>query len=154
MNKRTIAILVASLSLGACGTMPGDRAVSGAGIGAGTGAVLGAITGGPIAGAALLGAAAGGIAGAVTTPNQIDMGQPAWRQNSEAQPAPRQPVAANPTVRDIQRELSRRGLYRGPIDGINGPNTQAAIRSYEQRYGLLVDGQASPALLAHMRNSG
>ena len=32
---------------------------------------------------------------------------------------------------DIQRELSRRGLYDGPVDGVTGPKTDAAIRDFE-----------------------
>ena len=65
-----------------------------------------------------------------------------------------QSAVANATVRDIQVELSKRGLYRGPIGDIVGPGTHAAIRGYAQHYGMLVDGQASPALLAHIRRNG
>ena len=43
---------------------------------------------------------------------------------------------ANATVRDIQVELSKRGLYRGPIGDIVGPGTHAAIRGYAQRTNL------------------
>lgn len=157
MNKLTkcsIPLLATTLMLGGCGTMPGDRAVSGAGIGAGTGAVVGAVLGAPVAGAALLGAAAGGLTGALTSRNQVDFGQPAWRQNAyRTDPPTRTPTVANTTVRGIQSELTRRGFYRGPIDGIDGTGTRAAIRSYQQRNGLLVDGYASPALLAHMRDN-
>lgn len=151
MKKSAIAIVVASLSLSACGTTQGDRTASGAGLGAGAGAALGAITGGSVLGGALIGAAAGGLTGAVTSPDQINLGQPAWRQNGQAQSAPAGSAAENRMVRDVQVELDRRGLYKGPIDGIAGRGTQAAIRSYEQRYGLLVDGKPSPALLEHMR---
>src|SRR5690349_7274365 len=31
-------------------------------------------------------------------------------------------------ITDIQRELSRRGLYDGPVDGALGPKTDSAIR--------------------------
>ena len=155
MNKSAIAIFVLGLSLSACGTTPGDRTASGAGLGAGAGAALGAITGGSVLGGALIGAAAGGLTGALTSPDQVNLGKPAWRQNAQAQPAPAaSPSATNKMIRDIQVELARQGLYRGPIDGIAGRGTQASIRSYEQRYGLLVDGQASPALLNHMRKHG
>jgi len=80
MKKWTFAAATAALlALSACGTDPGDRALSGAGIGAATGAVGGALVGNPLAGAAI-GAAVGGVAGAVTSPSQVDLGRPVWRQ--------------------------------------------------------------------------
>ncbi len=80
MKKATLAIGFASmLALAACGETPGDRALSGAGIGAAAGAVGGALVGAPAAGAAI-GAAVGGVGGAVTTPSQVDLGRPVWRQ--------------------------------------------------------------------------
>jgi len=80
MKKWIFAAAAASLlTLSACGTNPGDRAISGAGIGAAAGAVGGALVGAPLAGAAI-GAAAGGVTGAVTSPSQVDLGRPVWRQ--------------------------------------------------------------------------
>jgi len=71
MRKITIALFAAALLAG-CGTMPSDRALSGAGIGAGIG-----LLGGPVG--VVVGAAAGGVTGAVTRPDQIDLGKPVWR---------------------------------------------------------------------------
>jgi hypothetical protein len=79
---RIAAVSVAGLlllGLSACGDTPGDRALSGAGIGAAAGAVIGAPFGAPGIGAAV-GAAAGGATGALTTPSQVDLGKPVWRQ--------------------------------------------------------------------------
>jgi osmotically inducible lipoprotein OsmB len=67
------------VALSACGTTPGERALSGGGIGAATGAAAGAILGGPVLGAALLGGAVGAGAGALTSPSQVDLGRPAWK---------------------------------------------------------------------------
>lgn len=39
-------------------------------------------------------------------------------------------------MRDAQAELQREGLYKGRIDGIDGPLTQQAVRDYQQREGL------------------
>jgi hypothetical protein len=81
MSRSTLTAVVASLLvLSACGTNPGDRALSGAGIGAAAGAVIGAPFGAPGIGAAI-GAASGGAIGAVTTPSQVDLGKPVWRQD-------------------------------------------------------------------------
>jgi osmotically inducible lipoprotein OsmB len=66
-------VTVSLLALSACGTTPGCRAVTGAGLGAAGGAVLGAIGGNPLLGAAA-GAVAGGAVGGLTSPNQVNAG--------------------------------------------------------------------------------
>ena len=75
---RFAPVAAIAVLLTACGTSPGERAVSGAGLGAASGAVIGAAVGNPLAGAAI-GAAAGGVTGAVTRPDQIDLGRPVWK---------------------------------------------------------------------------
>jgi peptidoglycan hydrolase-like protein with peptidoglycan-binding domain len=50
-------------------------------------------------------------------------------------------------VTDIQRELSRRGFFDGPVDGVYGPKTDAAIRDFEQAAGLKGNSQPDDALL-------
>ena len=79
MTRSTIALLAAALLLTACGTTPGDRGLSGAGLGAATGAVIGAIVGGPVLAAAAIGAGAGAAAGLVTPPSNVDLGKPVWQ---------------------------------------------------------------------------
>lgn len=73
------ATVIVALALAGCGTSVGDRGLSGAGIGAASGAAIGAMVGNPLAGAAI-GAGAGAVAGMVTTPSQVDLGKPVWRQ--------------------------------------------------------------------------
>lgn len=68
-----IIVAAATLSLAACGTRPGDRALTGAGLGAATGAVGSAIIGGPVAAGAAVGAAAGAVIGAVSDPRKINL---------------------------------------------------------------------------------
>jgi osmotically inducible lipoprotein OsmB len=71
---------VAMLGLSACGSSPGDRAVSGAGIGAAAGAAGGALTGGsPVAGA-LIGGAGGAAVGGLTDSHDFDLGKPVWKR--------------------------------------------------------------------------
>ncbi|HVV64508.1 MAG TPA: YMGG-like glycine zipper-containing protein [Rhizomicrobium sp.] len=72
--------LAAMLALGACGTTPGDRAVSGGMIGAGAGAAIGAMTGTAATGAAI-GALSGAAIGAATDPCDLDLGQPFWKRH-------------------------------------------------------------------------
>jgi osmotically inducible lipoprotein OsmB len=74
------AAMVSVLALSACGTDPGDRALSGAAIGAGTGAIIGAATGSPATGAAI-GAIGGAAIGAATDPCTLNLGDPWWREH-------------------------------------------------------------------------
>jgi len=39
-------------------------------------------------------------------------------------------------IEQMQRELAGRGLYRGEIDGMAGPQTMAALRQFQQQQGL------------------
>jgi len=50
----------------------------------------------------------------------------------------------------VQRELARDGYYRGPIDGVIGPGTQAAIEAYQRDNGLRVTGTINGRLLDSM----
>lgn len=62
-------------------------------------------------------------------------------------------LAPSSTVLEVQRELNQRGYSAGPADGLMGARTRDAIQSYQREQGLLVDGQASTALLAHLRKT-
>ena len=53
-------------------------------------------------------------------------------------------------VIQIQTKLKRWGYYNGNIDGIYGSQTQEAVRYFQRKNGLTVDGIAGPATLAAM----
>ena len=44
------------------------------------------------------------------------------------------------TVREAQQALKDKGYDPGPIDGINGPRTRAAVRNYQEKEHLNTDG--------------
>jgi hypothetical protein len=48
---------------------------------------------------------------------------------------------SDPAVRDAQQALRDRGHDPGPIDGLMGPRTSAAIRDFQQQENLTVTGQ-------------
>jgi peptidoglycan hydrolase-like protein with peptidoglycan-binding domain len=50
----------------------------------------------------------------------------------------------------VQERFARAGYYTGSIDGLMGPRTRSAIRSYERRHGFPVDGVIDSRLLATM----
>ncbi|MCL2031303.1 MAG: peptidoglycan-binding protein, partial [Oscillospiraceae bacterium] len=52
------------------------------------------------------------------------------------------------TVRQIQQRLKNWGYYAGRVDGIYGPKTAEAVRWFQRRNRLLVDGVTGRATLA------
>ena len=79
-NLTASVALVAALGLAACGTTPGDRAVSGGLLGAGAGAAVGSLTGSAGTGA-IIGGLGGAAVGAVTDPCALNLGDPWWRDH-------------------------------------------------------------------------
>ncbi|HEY7306695.1 MAG TPA: peptidoglycan-binding domain-containing protein [Bryobacteraceae bacterium] len=52
------------------------------------------------------------------------------------------------TVRSAQQVLKDKGLYSGSVDGIYGPLTRKAVRSYQQEQNLTADGRLGPQTLS------
>ena len=57
-------------------------------------------------------------------------------------------------VSELQEKLQSWGYYSGEVDGIYGSRTEAAVKSFQRKNGLSVDGVAGPATLAAMGISG
>lgn len=53
-------------------------------------------------------------------------------------------AAGDANVAALQVALRARGLYDGAVDGLPGPRTGAAVRSFQRRAGIAVDGVAGP----------
>jgi peptidoglycan hydrolase-like protein with peptidoglycan-binding domain len=142
--------LTGILLLTACGTDPGERAVSGAGIGAASGAILGAVTGMAVLQGALIGTGVGAAVGGLTKSDTVNLGDPVWKkfnttpasQTSSASSAAASsaPQTSN-MVAATQANLARLGYRPGPVDGRMGEKTSAAIRQYQQDNGLPVSGE-------------
>ena len=80
-------------------------------------------------------------------------GGTAVAQAAEANQATKAPLAlgsgygrhdGSARVRVLQRRLRALGQQPGPVDGLYGPLTQAAVRRYQSTAGLIVDGIAGP----------
>jgi membrane-bound lytic murein transglycosylase B len=54
-------------------------------------------------------------------------------------------------VMQLQQALQQQGIYQGPVDGIIGSQTRRAVRTYQERAGLPVDGYANLPLLKHLQ---
>lgn len=48
------------------------------------------------------------------------------------------------SVRQTQQALKDKGYDPGPVDGVNGPQTKAALRQYQQKENLDEDGRLGP----------
>jgi len=58
--------------------------------------------------------------------------------------APASASAGSADVAALQVAMGALGLYPHPVDGISGPWTQGAVRTFQSRHGLTVDGIAGP----------
>jgi peptidoglycan hydrolase-like protein with peptidoglycan-binding domain len=54
-------------------------------------------------------------------------------------------------VREVQRRLRSLGYRPGPIDGIFGVRTRAAVAWFQVKHGFPVDGEATLAVVRHLR---
>ena len=61
------------------------------------------------------------------------------------------PACVSPwLIRAVQRALETRGLSVGPVDGVFGLQTQAALRQFQAGHGLAVSGQPDAATVARL----
>ena len=67
-----------------------------------------------------------------------------WKKGSNLE---RATLPQKELVRRTQAVLSKLGFDPGPADGIMGAKTEEAIKAYQQKSGLPVDGRITPALL-------
>jgi peptidoglycan hydrolase-like protein with peptidoglycan-binding domain len=61
------------------------------------------------------------------------------------------PEVQHNVVVSAQRRLAERGLYRGEIDGVYGPNMEFSLRAYQARIKLRVTGRLDLETLAALR---
>lgn len=57
---------------------------------------------------------------------------------------------ATADIKQVQTLLKKWGYYKGSVDGINGPKTIAAVKSFQKRYGLTQDGVVGPLTASKM----
>ena len=64
------------------------------------------------------------------------------------------PAVVDPHTAGVQVALRAKGLYRGQIDGIRGPLTTRAVRTFQRRHRLQVDGVVGPRTRAKLGRLG
>ncbi|MCT7373447.1 peptidoglycan-binding protein [Chelativorans sp. EGI FJ00035] len=77
----------------------------------------------------------------------------------EAEPAPESTGSVaedsgDDTVRAVQKVLSDLGLYRGPVDGLTGPQTRGAVENYRRIVGLEAGTEIDSPLLSQLGLEG
>lgn len=60
----------------------------------------------------------------------------------------------DPHIAGAQVALRAEGLYRGPIDGLLGPQTKRAVRAFQRRAGIAVDGVVGPQTRSQLGRLG
>jgi hypothetical protein len=60
----------------------------------------------------------------------------------------------DPHIAGAQVALRAEGLYRGPIDGLLGPQTKRAVRTFQRRAGIAVDGVVGPQTRSRLGRLG
>jgi peptidoglycan hydrolase-like protein with peptidoglycan-binding domain len=88
-------------------------------------------------------------------------GSPAASASAPARPSapsanPAQPTAPavvpSASVKKLQQELGQLNYYEGPVDGIMGPQTSAAIKDLQRQAGLAQTGTMNAATQAALDN--
>ena len=81
---------------------------------------------------------------------------PSTSTSSPANPAnpshPVTPVQPSASVMQLQRQLGQLNYYEGPVDGVMGPQTIAAIQDLQRQAGLPQTGQMNAATQAALAN--
>lgn len=54
------------------------------------------------------------------------------------------------TIRSVQQNLQQDGLYHGSVDGVWGPATRTALRSYQQQHDMNPTGQLDQQTMTSM----
>ena len=95
------------------------------------------------------------VRSAAFTPAPMNAARPA--PVDKAKPVPQTVAPASETsealMAEIQRELGKRGYYKGEADGRTGPMTTQAIRDFQFAQRIAVDGKPSEALLRDVQTS-
>jgi peptidoglycan hydrolase-like protein with peptidoglycan-binding domain len=71
-------------------------------------------------------------------------------RTGEQNPEQRQ-LMTKDQIQQVQERLKAEGLDPGPVDGVMNPRTEAALRQYQEKFGLPVSGAADEATLRRLQ---
>jgi Putative peptidoglycan binding domain len=87
-----------------------------------------------------------------TTGSPTSTSAPANGTNPATPSHPVTPVQPSAAVEQLQRALGQLNYYEGPVDGIMGPQTTAAIKDLQRQAGLPQTGQMNAATQGALAN--
>jgi peptidoglycan hydrolase-like protein with peptidoglycan-binding domain len=67
------------------------------------------------------------------------------------QPPTQRDIISKDNLKLLQQRLTTEGVYAGPLDGELNAQTEAALRTYQQKHGLPVSGAADEATLKELQ---
>lgn len=76
------------------------------------------------------------------------------RQQEASYTLPQPPGVSVDTIKQAQAQLKQEGEYNGNIDGVWGPSTQMAVRSYQQHHNLPETAQLDSQTVNSLNLSG
>ncbi len=80
--------------------------------------------------------------------------QPSSSSVSASAPAPQSAELTPDTIKQVQQTLQQQNLYRGSVDGVWGPRTEAAVREYQQQHNMDVTGKLDQQTMAGLNLVG
>ncbi|HEY8132352.1 MAG TPA: peptidoglycan-binding domain-containing protein [Thermoanaerobaculia bacterium] len=137
---KSMTALVIVAALAGCETWHRMDKVEGTALGGASGAVAGAVVAGPV------GAVVGGVGGAYT--GHEVAGKDQTMRSSTSYPSTVSSRYDPALVRDVQQALNDKGYSAGPVDGQWGPNTENAVKRFQQSSGLPQTGELERSTLA------
>jgi peptidoglycan hydrolase-like protein with peptidoglycan-binding domain len=63
---------------------------------------------------------------------------------------PQSPGLSQDMIQQVQGRLQQQGLYHGSVDGVCGPGTEAAVRTYQQQHNLNATGKLDTDTIASL----
>jgi hypothetical protein len=84
--------------------------------------------------------------------NPANPANPATPSNPDTPSHPVTPVQPSASVMQLQRQLGQLNYYEGPVDGLMGPQTIAAVQDLQRQAGLPQTGQMNAATQAALAN--
>lgn len=92
------------------------------------------------------------------TPQQAAQKQAAQKQAAQKQPAEEQSISpwklSRNEIRKLQTALKKDGFKVGKIDGRWGPETRAAVRSFQESKGIKANGQLDEQTISDLGLNG
>ena len=97
----------------------------------------------------------GASPGAQGTQTMSPSGAGAGAQSQTGRSQNMQQASVSPSeIQQAQQELKAQGLYRGQVDGRNGPETQQAVMAFQRQHGLPETAQLDQQTLSQLNSGG